>query len=308
MNILHLKYAVETAKAGSLNKAAEALYMNQPNLSRAIKELESSLGITLFIRSARGMVPTPEGEEFLNYARQILRQIDEVEALYKGAMPARQRFSISVPRASYIAEAFTRFSRTLTKDHAEIYYQETNAMRAVQNILCEDYKLGVVRYRIAFDRYFKEMLEEKGFAYELVAEFTCALVMSRRHPLAAKENLSPADLAPYVEIAHADHYVPSLPQTEVKKEELADNIARRIFVYERASQLSLLSDNPETFMWVSPIPQALLDRCGLVQRACPEAGRVYRDVLIHRRDYRLTELDQAFLTQLCAVRRECMPD
>ena len=65
MNILHLKYAVEVAKAGSLSKAAEALYMNQPNLSRAIKELEASLGITLFVRSARGMVPTPEGEEFL---------------------------------------------------------------------------------------------------------------------------------------------------------------------------------------------------------------------------------------------------
>ena len=61
-------------------------------------------------------------------------------------------------------------------------------------------------------------------------------------------------------------------------------------------------------MWVSPIPQALLDRCGLMQRACPDAGRVYRDVLIHRRDYKLNGLDQAFLTQLCAVHRECMPD
>ena len=64
MNILHLKYAVEVAKAGSLSKAAEALYMNQPNLSRAIKELEASLGITIFGRSAKGVYVTPEGEEF----------------------------------------------------------------------------------------------------------------------------------------------------------------------------------------------------------------------------------------------------
>ena len=82
MNILHLKYAVEVAKAGSLSKAAEALYMNQPNLSRAIKELEASLGITIFGRSAKGVYVTPEGEEFLGYARKILSQIDEVEDLY----------------------------------------------------------------------------------------------------------------------------------------------------------------------------------------------------------------------------------
>ena len=78
MNILHLKYAVETAKAGSLSKAAEALYMNQPNLSRAIKELEGSLGVTLFERSARGMVPTPQGGVFLRYAKAILQQVDSL--------------------------------------------------------------------------------------------------------------------------------------------------------------------------------------------------------------------------------------
>lgn len=87
MNILHLKYAVEVAKAGSLSKAAEALYMNQPNLSRAIKELEASLGITIFGRSAKGVYVTPEGEEFLGYARKILSQIDEVEAIYKSGAP-----------------------------------------------------------------------------------------------------------------------------------------------------------------------------------------------------------------------------
>lgn len=77
MNILHLKYAVEIAKTGSLNKAAENLYMGQPNLSRAIRELEAGLGITIFERTPRGMVVTPDGEAFLQYAVRILAQIDE---------------------------------------------------------------------------------------------------------------------------------------------------------------------------------------------------------------------------------------
>lgn len=73
MNILHMKYAVEVARLGSLNKAAEVLFVAQPNISRSIKGLESELGIEIFNRFARGMVLTPEGEEFINYAQHILK-------------------------------------------------------------------------------------------------------------------------------------------------------------------------------------------------------------------------------------------
>ena len=304
MNVLHLKYAVEVAKAGSISKAAEALYMNQPNLSRAIKELEASLGITIFGRSAKGMYVTPEGEEFLEHTKKILQQIDEMEAFYKAGVPAQQRFSLSAPRASYISEAFVQFSKGLTKERAEIYYKETNAMRVVNNVLSGDFKLGILRYAACYDKYFKGMLEEKGLAHELVTEFHYVLAMSREHPLAEKEEIAFADLRPYIEIAHADPYVPSVPLAMVKKEELPDDMDRRIFVFERASQFELLSQNHETFMWLSPVPQTLLDRYGLVERVCRENQKQYKDVLIYRKDYRLTELDRAFITELCRSKRQ----
>lgn len=304
MNILHLKYAVETAKAGSLSKAAEALYMNQPNLSRAIKDLETSLGITIFDRSSKGIGVTPEGEEFLGYARKILQQIDEVEAIYKSGAAARQRFSISVPRSSYISEAFAQFSKELTAERAEIFYKETNAMRVIRNILSSDYKLGILRYAVNYDKYFKEMLDEKGLTGELVTEFRYVLVMNRQHPLAQKESIVMADLKPYIEIAHADPYVPSLPMSEVKKEELPEDSERRIFVFERASQFDLLAENHETYMWVSPIPDKLLKRYDLVQKPCVDNRKLYRDLLIYRRDYHLTELDRAFITELCKAKRQ----
>lgn len=304
MNILHLKYAVETAKAGSLSKAAEALYMNQPNLSRAIKDLETSLGITIFDRSSKGIDVTPEGEEFLGYARKILRQIDEVEAIYKSGVTARQRFSISVPRSSYISEAFAQFSKELTGERAEIFYKETNAMRVIRNILSSDYKLGILRYALNYDKYFKEMLDEKGLMGELVTEFRYVLVMSRQHPLAQKESIVMAELKPFIEIAHADPYVPSLPMSEVKKEELPEDSERRIFVFERASQFDLLSENHETYMWVSPIPDKLLKRYDLVQKPCVDNHKLYRDLLIYRRDYHLTDLDRAFITELCKAKRQ----
>ena len=176
-------------------------------------------------------------------------------------------------------------------------------MRAVKNILAEDYKLGIVRYAENYDKYYKEMMEEKGLSYKLVTEFSYVLCMSRDCPLAAAENVTYDDLREYTEIAHADPYVPSLPYAEVKKEELPDNSRSRIFVFERASQFELLAKNPETFMWVSPVPQELLDRYGLIQRSCEQNGRVYKDVMIHRRDYTLSELDELFVSELVKAKR-----
>ena len=107
MNILHMKYAVEVARVGSLNKASETLLVATPNISRSIKELEADVGIEIFDRSAKGVTLTPEGEEFIGYAKEILKQIDHVKNLYKVGATQKQKFAISVPRACYISEAFS---------------------------------------------------------------------------------------------------------------------------------------------------------------------------------------------------------
>ena len=135
MNILHVKYAVEIANLGSINKASEVLFVAQPNLSRAVKELEADLGIVIFDRSAKGMVPTIEGRQFLEYAKQILHQIDEVEHLFKYGKEKKKRFAVSVPRSAYISEAFSKFSKCIDAMNVNIFYKETNSWRAINNIL-----------------------------------------------------------------------------------------------------------------------------------------------------------------------------
>ncbi len=304
MNLLYLKYAVEVASCGSINKAAEKLYLGQPNLSRAIKELEASLGVTIFERSSKGMEVTSDGEVFLRYAKGILKQVDELDEVFRNNVH-KKRFSISVPRASYISDAFVTFSKVLADvDDAEILYEETNASRAIQNILQEDYKLGIIRYASNYARYYKTMLDEKDFNYEMIMEFRYVLLMSENSSLAKKEKITRDALQNYIEIAHSDLYVPSLPFSEVKKEELPSDMHRRIFVFERASQFELLTGNPDTFMWVSPVPQKLLDRYGLVQRICEDNRKTYKDVMIYRKNYRLTELDKMFISELCQSKRQ----
>ena len=304
MNILHMKYAYEVAKAGSLSKASEVLLIAVPNISRSIKELEADLNITIFDRTTKGMRLTPEGEEFMNYAKGILSQIDQVERLYKGNLQKKQKFSISVPRACYISEAFTQFSKTLTKEPAEIFYKETNSQRTINNLLNHDYKLGIIRYSENYDKYFKAMLEEKGLVYEIVTEFSYCLIMSKNSPLAQYDTITFDDLTDYIEIAHADPYVPSVSVARVVKEELPDNIDRRIFVFERGSQFDLLCKNPQTFMWVSPAPADMLERYDLVQKKCVDNQKVYKDVLIYKKRYKLTNLDKKFITALCESKRK----
>lgn len=307
MNLLHMKYAVEIAETNSINKAADKLYVGQSALSRAIKELEASLGVTLFERSAKGMFLTADGEIFIRHAKNVLAQIDEIENMFSGGTISKKHFSVSVPRASYIAEAFAEFSKVIDKDmQAEILYKETNSMRAVKNILQEDYKLGIIRYAENYDKYYKTMMDEKGLDYELITEFRHVLIMSSESPLAKKGKITYGDLVDLVEISNPDPYVPSLPLAEVRKEELSEISSRRIFVFERASQFELLSENPETYMWVSPVPKKTLERFDLVQRKCDENKRVYKDLLIHRKDYSHSELDNMFIEYVIKSKREVL--
>ena len=138
----------------------------------------------------------------------------------------------------------------------------------------------------------------------MIADFSYKLIMSEKHPMARKSSISLKDLGSYIEICHADPYVPSLPQTDAKKAELSEFVDKRIYVYERGSQFELLENVKTTFMWVSPVPEELLRKYHLVLRNCDENDKIYRDVLIYRKNYKLTELDKAFITDVCEAKRK----
>ncbi len=164
--------------------------------------------------------------------------------------------------------------------------------------------MGIIRYAEHFDKFFKESLEERGLSYELIAEFRHEAVMSRNHPLAEKENLSRDEVEKYIEIAHAEPFIPFVPIEGAKKEDLSESNIRRIFVFERASQFEILSANPETFMWASPMHESELERYGLVQKKCTGDASTYKDMIIYKKNYRLSELDNIFISELLKSKRE----
>ena len=161
MKTEHLKYALEVEKTGLISKAAENLYLNQPHLSRAIKELEEDIGIKIFNRTSKGVVPTGEGAEFLDYARNIVDQIDEVERMYKNREVYMHKFDVSVPMACYIAQAFTEFVTSIADNKViDISYHETNSLMAIKSVVNGDNNIAIIRYRTIYEKYFLQFLEE----------------------------------------------------------------------------------------------------------------------------------------------------
>jgi len=298
MNIFHLKYAIEVAKAGSINKAGENLGMAQPNISRALKDLEADIGINIFDRSSKGMNLTPEGKEFITYAQQILYHLDELENMYKGASGNRQKFSVSAPRAGYIAEAFAEFSKNINGSSAEVILKETGVHNTVKSIIGSDCKLGIIRYEAEAGRYFKELILEKGLEYKPLTVFNFAILTSKNSELASVEKITQEDLKNKIQITHTDPYAATLTAANAYKEASQEDSDKCIYVLDSAAQLELLSQNADTFMWVSPVPDAILERYNLVQKYSDLNSSKYMDVLIYRKDYKLTELDKAFIEEV----------
>lgn len=303
MNTQHLKYAIEVERTCSITQAAENLYMGQPSLSKAIKELEDSLGFTIFERTSKGVTPTKKGIKFINYARNVLSQIEKMEALSDSADLDIQNFNISIPRGSYIADAITSFISELDQSKGiQVNVQETNSLQVINNIIDGPFNLGIIRYQTEYENYFVDYLSEKQLCFEPIWEFEFLVLMSEKHPLAGSEKLEYQALKQYTEIVHGDISIPYIMQSS--KPEAATQSSKCIYVYERGSQYDLLATIPSTYMWVSPIPDKWLQRYQLTQRKCKASGQRYKDVFIYPKNYKFTELDRRFIDKLSEAKNE----
>ena len=300
MNTLLFRYAVEIEKAGSITQAAQNLYMAQPNLSKAIKELESEIGYPIFERNSSGIRVTEKGSEFLYHAQKMLDQLEEIEKIsHRDEKEHGRRFKLAIPRGSYIANGYTSFIAELPlSDGMEITINETNALKTIDCVVNRGYNMGIIRYPVNEEDYFRTALKNNNLIHETIWEFEYVLVMSNEHPLAAKPHIACEDLDEYVKITHADieipHSKPSYREVSVNE----PSNAKTIYVYERGSQFDLLANVPTTYMWVSPIPDAILEKNHLIQRGCKSEHNLYKDVLIYRSDYTLSEDDKLFQKKL----------
>lgn len=304
MNTQYFRYALEVEKTGSITQAAGNLFMSQPTLSKAIKDMEETIGFPVFKRTSKGVVPTHRGMEFLAHARKIAAQVQKMELALQREDTSHQLFSLAIPRVSYIAQAVSEYVSTFGGGtDMEIDILETSSMGVMDAVADGHYVLGIIRCHEEDREYFLKSLAEKELQYEAVWRSDYVALMRGDHPLAEGNLLTMEDFRPYVEIVFGDETVPYIRTSEARTASGSLQSRKRVLVYDRATQLDLLASNPLAYIWVSPLPETVLRANGLIQRKCGAAGK-FEDFLIYRTGYRFSRLDRGFVDRLYLCRNQ----
>lgn len=134
MNLLHLKYIVEVANAGSISKAANNLFMNQPHLSKIIKDIEENMNIIIFERTSKGVVVTKKGAEFIEQAKNIIIQVEQLESKYSNHDDKSIHLDLCIPRGSYFIDVFIDYlSMINVKDkRVKVNYHESDTFDTIK--------------------------------------------------------------------------------------------------------------------------------------------------------------------------------
>lgn len=144
MTLQQLRYVTTIAETGTLSEAARRFYIAQPSLTASLRELEEELGLTIFRRTNRGAVLTPEGEEFLGYARQVLAQMDLMEEKYLGAAPVKHQFCVSTQHYSFAVEAFVELLREYGGPEYDFRIRETQTYELIEDVALLRSEVGVL--------------------------------------------------------------------------------------------------------------------------------------------------------------------
>ena len=197
MTLQQLNYIITISEIGSINRAAEKLYVSQPSLTSAIKELEKELGIVLFNRTGRGVTLTAEGADFLPYARQVYGQYLNLLEKYGKAGERKQKFGVSCQHYSFAVKAFVEMVKSYDVAKYEFAIRETKTLNVISDVAQMHSEIGIL-YLSDFNRKaMLKLLNANGLAFHHLINCNAYVYLWKGHPLANQASISFADLAPY---------------------------------------------------------------------------------------------------------------
>ncbi|MGL6200694.1 MAG: LysR family transcriptional regulator [Lachnospiraceae bacterium] len=196
MTIQQLKYIITVVECGTISQAANKLFISQPSLTNAIRDIEEEMQISIFGRTNRGVVLTPEGEEFIGYARQVLEQTALMEEKYKGSSTIKE-LCISTQHYSFAVNAFVDVIKQYTADSYNFRLRETQTHEIIDDVARLKSELGII-YINDFNRaVISKLLKERQLVFEELFMAAPHVFISSRHPLAGQEVIKLADLEDY---------------------------------------------------------------------------------------------------------------
>ncbi|CBT74921.1 LysR-family transcriptional regulator [Glutamicibacter arilaitensis Re117] len=194
LTLQQLRYFVAVASEGSISAAADLIYVAQPSMSSAMKELESRVGRTLLMRSARGVTLTAEGAEFLGYARQVLEQVELLEHRYLGRPSARRLLGVSTQHYSFSVDAFVRMVQASGAEEYQFSLRETRTEQIIEDVRTLRSDIGIL-YRNDFNRkVIDKLLRESRLVFHPLFLADPHIFISRSNPLATRTQVTLEDL------------------------------------------------------------------------------------------------------------------
>ncbi|MDO5134512.1 MAG: LysR family transcriptional regulator [Eubacteriales bacterium] len=197
MTLTQLNYAITVASSRSMNEAARSLFISQPSLSQAIKELEEEIGTELFRRSNRGISVTPEGEEFLGYARQVVEQYALMESKYISKEQTKKKFSVSMQHYTFAVSAFVQMVKQFGMDEYEFAVHETKTYEVIMDVKNFKSEIGVLYINEFNKNVLTKLFHQSNLEFHPILECSIYVYMWKGHPLAKRDLVTLEDLREY---------------------------------------------------------------------------------------------------------------
>lgn len=197
MTLAQLRYTIAIAKAGSMNEAAKSLYISQPSLSTAIRELEAETGVEIFRRTNRGIAVTPAGEEFLGYARQVVEQYELMEAKYISKEQSRKKFSVSMQHYTFAVKAFVEMVKQFGMDEYEFEIHETKTYDVIEDVKNCKSEIGVLYINDFNKKVLTKLFHQSGVEFHELLKCHIYVYLWKGHPLASKKEITLEELEEY---------------------------------------------------------------------------------------------------------------
>lgn len=293
--------ALEVDRAGSINRAAQNLFMAQPNLSSTIRELEAEIGITLFKRSSQGVEVTHAGEQFLRQAADIVAQFDALESAYHSRDDSVS-LSVTTARSSAISDRIARYLNDVAESGVPFRARicEATNMQVIEDVAAGNADIGILKPNYMTADYYLHTAQLRGLTAVKLRPQPYVLLLSGSHPLAGAAHIMPEQLAPYTEVVHADYDMPIYPYSDYRYSggRTADRRKNVIFIYDRGTLMEMLSNVHGSYIWTTPTAQALKDAYGLVERPCGAEPIQGCDVILYQTSRRLSLYIQRLIDRI----------
>ena len=238
MTLQQLRYVIKIVECSSITEAAKQLYITQPSLSAAIKDLENELGIEIFHRTSKGISLTVDGREFLSYARQVIEQTELLERRYMDKKPSKQLCTISTQHYAFAVNAFVELLLGLDVDEYEFTLRETRTYEIIEDVRDYRSEIGIIYLSDFNEKVINKLLVENHLTFNLLFEADPHVFISSRHPLAGREAITLDDLEDYPFLA----FEQGINNSFYFSEEILSTVPRKktIHVSDRATLFNLL--------------------------------------------------------------------